>query len=206
MCVRHVKIFAVKTAGLVRPGVVDQRQGLDKALPALFAWHVKALKMNRNLSPTHPEFQAAVTQHIDHGASSTVRSGCWSGSRATVRAETNTARVLSNDCGKDQRRGHDREGGVEVQLGQPGCVKAEPVGMLNLLQSLLIAGRRVLLGRARQLVEQTEFHTWGLLPVEVWALVSARGLRLHRLHIFNNPNHNRLATVADPQFVAGKGD
>jgi hypothetical protein len=62
-------------------------------------------------------------------------------------------------CGRDdQGRGHDREFGEEVQLGQPGSIEAKAVAVLNLSQGIIITLALGLPWSTGQLKEKPEFH------------------------------------------------
>ena len=58
--------------------------------------------------------------------------------------------------------GHDGKARVEMQFGEPGCVESQIVGQLDLSDGVLVALRRGLVFRARQLVENAELHGWPL--------------------------------------------
>ena len=45
-----------------------------------------------------------------------------------------------------------------MQFGKPGCVEPQLIGQLDLSDGVLVALRRGLVFRARQLVENAELH------------------------------------------------
>ena len=56
-----LKVFALKRTYVLCPGLLDQAERFLKAGSTLVAWHIKTLKMDRNLTPTDTEFQAPLT-------------------------------------------------------------------------------------------------------------------------------------------------
>ena len=52
-----------------------------------------------------------------------------------------------------------------MQFGKPGRVESQLVGQLDLGDGVLVALRRQLVFRARQLVENAELHGWPLVEL-----------------------------------------
>src|SRR5262249_15495276 len=77
-------------------------------------------------------------------------------------SQANARGSLRQGGGQDQRRRHDGEQRIKVQLSEPGCVKAQLLGIHNLFDGFLIARGCILHGRTGELIKESEFHVHSL--------------------------------------------
>ena len=109
-------------------------------------------------------------------------------------SQANARGSLRQGRSQDQRRGHDGEQRVEVQLSEPGCVEAEFLSVHNLLDGFLIARCRILCGCTGELIKESEFHK---RPAD-----SNTGLRPEHPHFFDQQRHrppsmNKVAGIVE---------
>ena len=81
-----------------------------------------------------------------------------------------------------------------MQFGKPGCVESQLVGQLDLSDGVLVALRRRLVFRARQLVENAELRG-GPLIVTVYTQI---------LHHVASPHREELVQLCAAASVQGK--
>ena len=65
--VRHLKILAVKPAGLLGPRLLEDRQRFLEALATLIARHVEALEVQGDCAPADAELQSALAENVHRG-------------------------------------------------------------------------------------------------------------------------------------------
>jgi hypothetical protein len=104
------------------------------------------------------EDQTPVAQDIDRCSVFRLANTVVEGQQADSHPEVNPLGALRCRCCDDQRRGHNRKFGGEVQFGQPDSIEAKAIAVLDLAQGLAIALALGLPRSTRQLKEKAEFH------------------------------------------------
>ncbi len=156
----RVEVVVVAVVGETRagPGPLDNVQRFFKALAALLPGNAKGLEILVPGPATGPELQPAIAQHVNRGGLFGNVQGVVERQLADADSEPDACGLGGQGGGHSQRPGHDREDGVEVRLGQPDRVKAERIGVHDLLQGLAITGLHRLLGSAWELIKNTTLH------------------------------------------------
>ncbi len=148
----------VVAEAVLRPGQADDVEALREARAILRDGHPEAVELGGNGAAAHPELEAAAREDVRGGR--LLRAG----ERVVQRqqrhrgADADALRALGDRGHRHERGGEQREGGAEVDLGEPGHVEAERVGERGQLEHLGEALGVALAGPLRRLEEEAESH------------------------------------------------
>ena len=154
----RAKIFAVEREFLALPRREDEVERLFEAFAALFLRDVETDVIEREGTPSDPEFEPSVAEDVHNRRFLGDLYRMVQGQQHHRSPQANAGRALRGRRQHHQRVGEDRKGATEVELAEPCRVKAELVAELDLGEDVLVA---LLLGkpaRARQLVKEAETH------------------------------------------------
>ena len=133
-------------------------QAFQEPVPSLFMVDAVALEMGRDCTASDTENRPASGHYVQCSGFLRQPDGLMQRNQVHRGANLDFLGGLGDGRRHHEGRGHHRKTCVEVQFGQPDRVKPQLVGQLTLGDGVPVAGGRVLVNRARHLIEHAESH------------------------------------------------